>query len=87
MGPSEHLQKEEQLVRLTGALDTLEEGQRQAVIARHLLGLKVADIAAQLGRTEKAVAGLLPRGRKRLRELLGESSDEAPERGAAERTR
>jgi RNA polymerase sigma-70 factor (ECF subfamily) len=40
--PSERVQKEEQLVQLTSAVDALEQDQRQAVIARHLMGLKVA---------------------------------------------
>jgi RNA polymerase sigma-70 factor (ECF subfamily) len=85
--PSERVQKEEQLVRMTRALDGLEQDQRQAVIARHLVGLKVAEIAAQMGRTEKAVAGLLLRGRRKLRQLLGESSDKVAGGGSDERAR
>lgn len=48
----------------------LTDDQRQAVVLHHLQGLSAADIAAQLGRTEVAVAGLLRRGLKKLRVLL-----------------
>ena len=74
--PSEHVSKEEQLARLARALDELDEDQREAIIARYLMQLPVAEIAAQLHRTEKSVAGLLLRGKKRLRDLLKEDSDE-----------
>jgi RNA polymerase sigma-70 factor (ECF subfamily) len=77
--PSEHLQREEQMVRVAWALNQLEAGQRQAFLARHLMELPIADIATLMGRTEKAVAGLLLRGRKRLRELLGEESRDGME--------
>jgi RNA polymerase sigma-70 factor (ECF subfamily) len=74
--PSEHVSKEEQLARLARALDELLEDQREAIIARYLMQLPVAEIADQMKRTPKAVAGLLLRGRKRLRNLLKEDSDE-----------
>jgi RNA polymerase sigma-70 factor (ECF subfamily) len=70
--PSEHLQREEQMVRVAWAVSQLEEDQRQAFIARHMMELPIADIATLMERSPKAVAGLLLRGRKRLRELLGE---------------
>jgi RNA polymerase sigma-70 factor (ECF subfamily) len=77
--PSEHLQREELMVRVAWALNQLEAGQRQAFLARHMMDLPIADIATLMGRTEKAVAGLLLRGRKRLRELLGEESRDGME--------
>jgi RNA polymerase sigma-70 factor (ECF subfamily) len=73
--PSEHVSKEEQLARLARALDELDEGHREAIIARYLMQLTVPEIAAQMDRTPKSVAGLLLRGRRRLRELLTEDSD------------
>jgi RNA polymerase sigma-70 factor (ECF subfamily) len=72
--PSEHLQREEQMIRVALALNQLEEDQRQAFLARHMMELPIADIATLMERSPKAVAGLLLRGRKRLRELLGEES-------------
>jgi RNA polymerase sigma-70 factor (ECF subfamily) len=70
--PSEQAERQEQLLRLADAIDRLPEDQRDVVIHRDLLGSPVASIAESLAKTEKAVAGLLLRGRRRLRELLGE---------------
>jgi RNA polymerase sigma-70 factor (ECF subfamily) len=77
--PSEHLQREEQMVRVAWALNQLAEDQRQAFLARHMMELPIADIATLMKRSEKSVAGLLLRGRKRLRELLGEESGDRRE--------
>jgi RNA polymerase sigma-70 factor (ECF subfamily) len=70
--PSERAQREEQLLRVAAALARLPEDQRDVVILRDSLDTPVRAIAEQLGRTEKAVAGLLLRGRRKLRDLLGE---------------
>jgi RNA polymerase sigma-70 factor (ECF subfamily) len=70
--PSERAQREEQLLHLAAALAKLPEDQRDAVILRDSLDTPIRAIAEQLGRTEKAVAGLLLRGRRNLRELLQE---------------
>jgi RNA polymerase sigma-70 factor (ECF subfamily) len=68
--PSEQAVRREELVRLAGAIERLAADQRDVVIHRDLLGTPVVEIARQMGRTEKSVAGLLLRGRRRLRELL-----------------
>ena len=70
--PSEAAARQEQLLRLAGALARLPEDQRTAVELHHLHDASVADIAERLGRTEPSVAGLLRRGLKKLRELLRE---------------
>jgi RNA polymerase sigma-70 factor (ECF subfamily) len=70
--PGERAQREEELLRLAAALAQLPEDQRDAIILRDSLDTPVRAIALQLGRTEKAVAGLLLRGRRRLRELMRE---------------
>jgi RNA polymerase sigma-70 factor, ECF subfamily len=70
--PSECAIANEQLVALGSALMELPEDQRLAVEMHHLQGCPSAVIAARMGRTEVAVAGLLRRGLKRLRELLRE---------------
>jgi RNA polymerase sigma-70 factor (ECF subfamily) len=68
--PSQQVEREELLLRIAAAVDQLPEDQRDVVIQRDLMGAPVTQIAEQLGRTEKSVAGLLLRGRRKLRELL-----------------
>jgi RNA polymerase sigma-70 factor (ECF subfamily) len=70
--PSGPMLREEEIDRLAVALAQLPQDQRVAVELKHLQGLRVAEIAAHLGRTEVAVAGLLRRGLQRLRELMPE---------------
>jgi RNA polymerase sigma-70 factor (ECF subfamily) len=68
--PSGHAVHQETLVRLAAALAELPDDQRTAVELHHLQGCSVGEVAAHLGRSEAAVAGLLRRGLKRLRGLL-----------------
>ncbi|HTU93497.1 MAG TPA: sigma-70 family RNA polymerase sigma factor [Gemmataceae bacterium] len=68
--PSACAEKNERLLRLAEALEQLPEAQREAVMLHHLRGFSLAELAGKLGRSEGAVAGLLHRGIKRLRELL-----------------
>ncbi len=70
--PSQHIAKKEQFVQLADAISKLPSAQREAVILHHLQGLKLAEVAEQIERSEAAVAGLLYRGLKRLHELLEE---------------
>jgi RNA polymerase sigma-70 factor (ECF subfamily) len=70
--PSQRAEREEQLLRLAAALARLPEDQRDVVILRDSLDTPIRAIAEQLGRSEKAVAGLLVRGRRKLREILQE---------------
>jgi RNA polymerase sigma-70 factor (ECF subfamily) len=78
--PSQEAQRKELLLRIAEALEKLPEDQRDVVMLRDLMGQPVAQIAQQLGRTERSVAGLLLRGRQKLRELL-EISDGSGESG------
>lgn len=68
--PSENVERREDLHRLADALTQLPEAQRDAVICRHLQGMSLTEIAAELDRSETAVAGLIYRGLGRLHELL-----------------
>src|SRR6185312_11540800 len=68
--PSEQVDRQEQLLHLAEALSRLPDDQRRAIELHHLQDRVLADIAQEMGRTEAAVAGLLRRGRKKLRELL-----------------
>ena len=75
--PSQEISGSEQLLKLARAIGQLPDDQRIAVELRHLHGLSVQDVATETNKSKRAVAGLLFRGVKRLRELLGkiESSD------------
>ena len=70
--PSEHAVKHEELLQLSKALVKLPEAQREVIVLHHLQGMKLADVARQIGRSEPAVAGLLFRGLKELRGQLSE---------------
>jgi RNA polymerase sigma-70 factor (ECF subfamily) len=72
--PSERAARAEELLRLAGALARLPADERQAIELHHLQNVPLAEIAKKLGRTRAAVAGLLFRGLKRLREQLRASS-------------
>lgn len=76
-GPSTLAIQREELLRQAAALDRLPCGERDAVIAHYILELPLAEVAARLGRTDRAVAGLIFRGKRRLRKLMTDS-EEAP---------
>lgn len=68
--PSQGVQRHERAVRLAAALATLPESQREALVQRHCQGRSLSEISQHLGRTTAAVAGLLKRGSRALRERL-----------------
>jgi RNA polymerase sigma-70 factor (ECF subfamily) len=68
--PGQKVMRQETLLRVAAALAELPEEQRRAVELRHLKGLSLNAISAELRRTEASVAGLLRRGLKKLRELM-----------------
>jgi len=68
--PSQQVVQHELLLRLPQALARLPENQRLAVELHHLEGRTLAAVADALGLSKPAVAGLVHRGLKRLRELL-----------------
>jgi RNA polymerase sigma-70 factor (ECF subfamily) len=72
--PWERAEREEQRARLLAALARLPAQQREVLTRRGFQGFSVAVIARQVGRTPKAVANLLFRGRRQLQQLLGNPS-------------
>jgi RNA polymerase sigma-70 factor (ECF subfamily) len=76
-GPSTLAMRSEELLRLAEAVDQLPDAERDAVIAHYILELPLAEVATRLGRTEKAAAGLVFRGKRRLRELMTDSVGQA----------
>lgn len=72
--PSGQAVKNEELLRLSDALVSLPDFQREAVMLHHLQGWTLSEVAAHLERTDAAVAGLLHRGLRRLRELMNDEN-------------
>lgn len=68
--PSQQAQRHEEVLRMAEVLATLPAAQREALVLRHCQGMSLAAISQQLGRSPAAVAGLLKRGLRELREQL-----------------
>lgn len=74
--PSERAMRGEELLTLAWAMAQLRPEEQLAVELHHLKGQSVGDVAEALGKTKPAVAGLLFRGLKRLRELMTKNEEE-----------
>lgn len=68
--PSQRAMHAEQGFALAAALAELPEAQREAVTLHHLADWTLAQVGEQLGRSPAAVAGLIKRGLRALREKL-----------------
>jgi RNA polymerase sigma-70 factor (ECF subfamily) len=68
--PSLRAVRLEQAALFLAALEQLPADQRAAVRLRHIEGLPLVEIAARLGRSCEAAAGLLKRGLQALRQRL-----------------
>jgi RNA polymerase sigma-70 factor, ECF subfamily len=73
--PSQRAMRGESAIRLARAMATLPEAQQEAIRLRHLEGLSLAVIARQMERSDVAVAGLIKRGLRGLRERLTPQED------------
>jgi RNA polymerase sigma-70 factor, ECF subfamily len=70
--PGERALRAERLVELAEALAGLPDDQQTAVELRYLHGMAVPDVAAAMGRSTVSVTGLLYRGMKALRRVMGD---------------
>jgi RNA polymerase sigma-70 factor (ECF subfamily) len=68
--PSQPAVRNEEVLRRADALTQLSEAQREAIVLHHLQGCSLAKTAQSIGKTDAAVAGLLHRGLKKLREIM-----------------
>lgn len=68
--PSRRALRGETAVQLASLLATLPDDQADAIRLRHLEGWSLKAMAACLDRSESAVAGLIKRGLKKLREQM-----------------
>jgi RNA polymerase sigma-70 factor (ECF subfamily) len=75
--PSQQAVRQEDLLRLAEALARLPDDQRAALELHHLEGRTLAETAAVMGRSRSAVAALVFRGLRNLRQTLekGEGKD------------
>jgi RNA polymerase sigma-70 factor (ECF subfamily) len=73
--PSQQAIRIEQMLRLAAGLARLPDEQREAVVLHHLQGWSLAQLAAHLDRSEAALAGMLRRGLKNLRESMEERGE------------
>jgi RNA polymerase sigma-70 factor, ECF subfamily len=67
---SQVAKRAEELMRVADAMQELPEEQRSAVLAYYWRGATVAEIGAEMERSNSAVAGLIFRGVKRLNQKL-----------------
>jgi RNA polymerase sigma-70 factor (ECF subfamily) len=72
LSPGQRAVRQEQLLHVAAALSALPEDQRTALELKHLRELPVSQIGAIMGKSPSAVASLLYRGLKALREQLTE---------------
>lgn len=72
--PSQNVMRDEMAAKLARALMELPDDQRHAILGKYWQSLSSAEIGVQLDRSAEAVAGLLYRGLKRLREIMLEAS-------------
>jgi RNA polymerase sigma-70 factor (ECF subfamily) len=70
--PSQHAARHEEGARLATALAELPEAQREALTLHHLEGRPLEEVAGLVGRSRDAVAGLIKRGLRQLRQRLRE---------------
>jgi RNA polymerase sigma-70 factor (ECF subfamily) len=68
--PSQQLMRSEQQVALADAIACLPPDQADAIVHYHLRGMSLRELAEYFARSEPAVAGLLHRGLKQLRQMM-----------------
>ncbi len=86
--PSKGLRRDERFERLEEALDSLSPDHREVVLLVRIEGLSLAEVAERMKRTQGAVAQLLWRALKSLRERFGDTeSFHLPDRRLQDRGR
>ena len=70
--PSQKAAFGENIVQVAEAIEKLPDSQRDAIRMHYLEGMKLSEVAKQLGKSTGAIAGLLHRGMKTLRQQLRE---------------
>lgn len=73
--PSQRAVRNEDLLRVSAAVQKLPEKQRSAIELHYLQGCTFSQVAAQMGLNRNQVAGLIRRGLSSLRKSLGTCSN------------
>ena len=68
--PSTQLAREERLIKVAEALETLPEAQQEVILLHYCERLPLAEIGKRMGKSPTALAALAYRGMKKLREIL-----------------
>ncbi len=68
--PSQRMMRDEASVVLASCLEQIPETQREAIRMRYLEGMSLKEISDRTGKSEMAVAGLLKRGLRALRDEM-----------------
>jgi len=79
--PSQSAARHEGIAAVQIAVAGLKDDYRQAIEMRHIQGLTVAQTAAKLDRTDRAVHMLCHRGLSRLKAAMGRSADFLSQKG------
>ncbi len=69
----------EQNKKLLGMMNSLPENQKNALILYYYEELNVKEISVKLSTTEQGARSLLKRGKKNLRDLIGENGETSEE--------
>ncbi len=70
--PSQNVAFGENVLKVASAVEHLPPSQREAIRLHYLEGMKLSEVAERLDKSAGAVAGLLHRGMKSLRQQFGE---------------
>jgi len=76
--PSQEAMRDEQLLRLAEVIARLPEDQQTAVELHYFHEMKLGEIARTMGKTDDTVSGLLRRGLKELKRVLGKGREAQP---------
>ncbi|TWU55763.1 sigma-70 family RNA polymerase sigma factor [Rubripirellula reticaptiva] len=69
--PSQNVMIGEHILKLSDAVERLPVAQAEAIRLHYLEGMKLSEVAELMDKTTGAIAGLMHRGMKTLREQLG----------------
>jgi len=73
--PSQRMMRDEASVALAVCLDRIPQTQREAIRMRYLEGMSLKEISDRMEKSEMAVAGLLKRGLRALRDEIGKQNE------------